>query len=451
MSQEESRDATILFVDVVGCSEISNHSSLKQYNEFITNFQRCFHTVCNFYKRKVYDKHERVLFKQEARGDEGCLKIYVGKTPDSSARDIDVAITIALDLKRMWLLTDYNKERIAQGLLPIDLATGIHFGQVYVQDDKAEGYAINLAKRIESHSREGSFTHILLSESAHGQLDFLKDEQVYKFGQPLAIKAKNISHAIKGFEIQHHFLPIDFEETIYYDPEETSMVFEKHSEEDIDVVKEAYKMNPTNLWLAEVFLYLNVILVEHKLKRNHLQDDLSARRKEYGPVEKIAMRIAKSYLGNATTLSIWGQVLGLMGEYSREEAKYSRAIGLDKTDGNFYWYRGLCISYQLKDAYEKNKKGLNNFYDDDKNREKIKRVFDDYIKGIELEPMNPWIVYDYACELSWWSQVDKELKKIAMEKLLDVLKIDPELKYWVKGEDYLKPIINDPKIKSWLR
>lgn len=447
-------NATILFVDVIGCSEISNYSSLKRYNEIITMFQKCFYTVCDYYKTKVYGENEQ-SFNREARGDEGCLKIYVGKTPDSLARDIDVAITIALDLKRLWLLTEYNKDRIDQGLLPIDLAAGIHFGQVYVQGDNAEGYTINLAKRIESHSREGSFSHIIVSESAQGQLHFLKDEQIYKFGQPFTIKAKNIAQAVRVFEIEHHFLPTDFEDTIYYEPEEISMVFQKRDDKNIDVIKsrikKAYEMNPTNPWLAEVFIYLHAVSAALKLRKNKLQDDYSARRKEYGLVEEIAGRIAKSCLGNAATLSIWGQILGLMGEYSDEEAKYDEAIELDKTDGNFYWYRGLCVSYQMEDAYRKSKRRLKNFYDDDVNQKRIKRIFEDYKKGMDLKPMNPWIVYDYACELSWWSKANDEFREMAVEKLLEVLKLDPELKDWVKGEKYLKPIINDPKIKPWLK
>ncbi len=138
-------------------------------------------------------------------------------------------------------MTKYNQERIEQGLLPADLAIGIHFGQVYVKNMKAEGYTINLAKRIESASREGKFTHILLSESAHGQLDYLNYEKIYKFDQPSIKKTEGISHAIQAVEIKHHFLPTDWTDVVIDEPSELSMVYESPDEKSLKFVEEASK------------------------------------------------------------------------------------------------------------------------------------------------------------------------------------------------------------------
>ena len=451
-SRGGKRAAIILFVDVVGCSEISNHLGLKEYNHFISVFQECFKDVCKLYEKEVYDERERDFFQYEPRGDEGCLKIFVSKKNDLLARDIDVAITIALDLKRRWLITEYNQKRIRQRLLPADLAIGIHFGQVYVKDNVAEGYTINLAKRIESASREGKFTHILLSESAHGQLDYLKDEKFYKFDQPSIKKTKGISHAIKAVEIKHHILPTDWEDTFPEKPEETSMLFKKYPANKIlEVFKDAYEINPTNLWLAEEYIYMMILIAGRKLRKAGKEDDVNARKRAYEPVSKIARRIASSDLRDATLLSIWGQILGLMWEYAKEEEKYNEAIELDKTDGSFYWYRGLCISYQLEAAYKKNKIELRKFYEDNKNRQRIEKVFKDYKKAMELNPINQDIVYDFACELSWWSQVRADYKKEAVRIVKRLSKHDPDYIDWVKEEDYFKPIVNDPRVKEYLK
>ena len=442
-SRGEVRDAVILFVDVVGCSEISNNKTIGEYNSFINEFQEYFNAVCGSYEEQFYKRDHR-FFQYEPRGDEGCLKIFVSKKNDLLARDIDVAIAIALDLKRGWLMTKYNRSRIKQRLLPVDLAVGIHFGKVYVKEEKAEGYAINLAKRIESTSREGKFTHILLSESAHGHLDYLNYEKSYKFDQPSIKKAKGISSVIKAVEIKHHFLPTDWEDTFPDKPEETSILFEKYSLDDIlKVFRNAYEINPNNLWLAEEYIYLMILNVGSKLRKTGREDDVNARKRAYAPVAKIARRIVSSDLRDATLLSIWGQILGLIGDYAKEEEKYIEAIELDKTDGDFYWYRGLCISYQLRDEYKKAKVGLKKFYDDIGNRKRINKVFEDYKKAMELKPTNSDIEYDYASELSWWSPVKKKYKKEAVRIVKRLLKIDPELKAYIEDEEYFKPILSD--------
>ena len=46
------QDIVILFADVVGCSEISNHKKLPEYNEFIRSFQECFTSVCEHYQKQ---------------------------------------------------------------------------------------------------------------------------------------------------------------------------------------------------------------------------------------------------------------------------------------------------------------------------------------------------------------------------------------------------------------
>lgn len=448
-SPGEDRDATILFVDVVGCSEISNHLTLKIYNDFIEMFKNTFNEVCEYYKNTFYDEHEHVLFNYEARGDEGCLKIFVGKKDDALARDIDVAISIALDLKRKWLLNKHNDDRIKEGLLPVDLAVGIHFGKVHVKNGNAEGYAINLAKRIESHSREGDFTHILISEAAHGKLDHLKDEKVYRFAPAFTINPKGISHTIRVFEIKHHYLPTDWQEIIEDNPIDVSMIFDKYSQDAIKTVELAYNSNPTNLWLAETYIFIKIVDSYLQLKEQKKEGDPTSIREAYAPVLNVVQRIANNVLVDETLYLIWGQIYGEIGNYTAEEKKYEYALKLSPIDGDVHWYLGLCISYQIKEAYEQSKKKIDIFYEE--HRPRINIILNEYREAIDLNPMNPLIVWDYACELSWWSRADQGLKKDAIEKLLDALKLDSELKDWASQEEYLEPIINDPKVSKYLK
>src|SRR5207247_8126259 len=82
------------------------------------------------------------------------------------------AIYIAAEIKRRWLLSEFNKRRIREGKVFYDLAIGIHCGNVMITHHpgtdrpfNAEGYAINLAKRIETKSRDGELSRIMISKN----------------------------------------------------------------------------------------------------------------------------------------------------------------------------------------------------------------------------------------------------------------------------------------------
>lgn len=266
---KDERHIVTLFADIVGASEISNHMNLFRYNDFLKEFKICFEEVCAHYKSEEYEKHEHPFFQYSVRGDEGCLMIFVPSDDDNRlARDINITINIALDLKRMWLFTKHNTDRIKDvGLLPVDLAIGIHSGKVFINEESSEkgieyrpeGYAINLAKRIESESRNGKFTHILVSESARAQLYSLRDELTYDFDKSFTIRPRGISRDIKVFEVKHHWLATDW----YDAPSEVSIILKKIDTEIVKIAKSAYDDNPTNIWLAEEFIFLTM-LNEHK-------------------------------------------------------------------------------------------------------------------------------------------------------------------------------------------
>lgn len=462
------RDIVILFADVAGCSEISNHKKLREYNDFIRSFQECFSKVCEHYEKEEYKGNE-AFFDYQLRGDEGCLKILVPDREDLSV-DIDNAINIALDLKRKWLLGEENKRRVENGLLPVDLGLGIHAGKVWVNEEKdekgnikysPEGYAINLAKRIESESRGGKFSHILISESARGELYLLKDECTYRFDKPFAVSPKGISHDIEVFEIMHHFLPTDWSHV--KKPSEVAMIYDELDDSKVDpkvlISQDAYTINPMNLWLAEEYILLWIMNAYKRLEAEGKTEDRNAIKKEYATALHVTRRIANSNLRDAGVLALLGFILGEQKDYEEEQQMYEEGIELDEQDGLLHWYLAYSISYELYGAQNElyniqalKKTEITDFYENKKNKKKIERVLNEYKRALELMPANPWIIYDWACEESWWSQVDKKrFRKTAIEKFIQACILKPKIKINAKEEPYLGPIVDDPKVKRYLK
>lgn len=453
-NSDRGRECIILFVDIIGCSEISNHLGQKAYCDLIEDFHECFKKVCDYYKVNVYENHEYEYFHAHTRGDEGCLKIFAAKNDKELARDVDVAISIALDLKKMWLFTEYNRERVRdEKLLPVDLAIGIHLGKVWLKDDgNPEGYTINLAKRVESASRDGKFTHIFVSESARERLYTNNDERAYKCTEAFPIPTKGISHDIKVHEIKHHFLVTDWQDIIEDEPWEISMVYTDLKGSDIlEIVKSAYEINPTNLWLAEEYLIITLMDAYTKAHKEKKKEDIDYLFEVgYGQALELAQHIAITHR-DGTTLSNVGLILGDLGRYIEEKEYYVEAIRLEEYDADFHWYLGDCLSYIISSEMKSTKQSLNEFYIKDKVKNKLKDIFDKYKRASYLDPMNPWIKYSYACELSYWSQVDDDLKEGAINLLTHALSVDNDtIKEWASDEEYLKPIIDDPSIQKCL-
>lgn len=440
-----------LFADIVGCSEISNNKKLREYNKFLSDFQDCFEKVCEHYKKERYEETEYPYFKWGVRGDEGCLMIFVSKNDSSLAKDIDIAIKIACDLKRVWLFTENNIHRIRDdGLLPVDVAIGIHAGKVWINKDgpdkyRPEGYAINLAKRIESASRDGKFTHILLSEAARGQLHNLKDEDTYIFDDPFPIEPKGISRNVRVFEIKHHFLRTNWDE----EPSEASILYNDLDDNKIGILEMAYKANPTNLWLAEDYIWFVIMRGYSKLCREGKEEDREALEEEYAPALEVARRTANSDLRDAGTLAILGFIEGEQRRFEEELKRYKEALKLPGQHGNIPWYKALAMSYKLYSDVPKKKAKIKDFFAE--REAEIIETLESYDRALELKPFNPWIAYDYACELSWWSQANKNFRKPAINMLIKAFGLNSETKGEARDEDYLKPITDDPDVEKYLK
>jgi len=300
----------ILFVDIVGCSELSNDEPLEKYNKILRQFKSLFEKITNKYRKEFYFYPTSIDFKSQVRGNEGHLIIFRKDRKDGNqdlwSNDIDTAITIALDLKRRWLLSESNKERISKGKNPSDIAVGIHFGQAWINktgNDKyqPEGYAINLTKRIESHSREGAFTHIYLSKAAYDKLHLLTNKTPYTFDLPRLIKPKGITQGFNVYEVKHHFLPTDWADEIT--KASKWRTFEP-STDDIEKIEKALLANPSNLWLLEECIMMQIQHGYKELLKQGKEEELRNLGKAYDESVSVARKFATNSMNDAVSLLV---------------------------------------------------------------------------------------------------------------------------------------------------
>lgn len=453
-AQERERPIVVLFADIMGCSEVANHKDLAAYNNFLAEFHRMFRDVTEDHKTTWYLPNEQDYFKAIPQGDEGCLMIFVPSKGDRSG-DVDTAINVALDLKRRWLLSDDNKHRITQGLLPTNLAIGIHLGMAYVNDDpdgsyRPEGYAINLTKRIEGRSREGHFTNIYVSEAAKNELHRLTEEPTYTFDKPRSFQPKGISRDVRVFELKHHFLPTDWTQIPGRPGRSRAAEFFFPARDEANLVKKAYEANPTNLWLAEEHIYLELQLGYATLKKAGEEENTKKLGKMYENALEVAMKFSNGELRDAGILTIAGFILGEIEEFDKEQRLYEDAIRLDPQYPEAHWYLAYSISMQLYLKLEK-KKGLATLYADlmPDEMKSVDRIMELYTRAIELAPSQSWMHFFLACEQWRWANTKTERDESA--KTLDhAATLNQDVLGYVAEEPYFKGIEEHPRIKTLL-
>jgi len=167
----QSIEAIILFADIIGSATISEYTPEEEYDLFISEFQEiALSAITNNLKKNGYSKEDRAFCEYSARGDEAVLILYT----KNQERDIKTVISTAIELKRRCFLSKFNRKR--KGKSFYNVAIGIHAGNVVLNRHpsvkgtsrkfNAEGYAINITKRIEGYSRQGKFSKIMLSKRA---------------------------------------------------------------------------------------------------------------------------------------------------------------------------------------------------------------------------------------------------------------------------------------------
>ena len=457
------RETVVMFVDIAGASEVSNHLSTAQYANFVLGFQDMFCEVCKKYTtRWLPDYMDSLDFN--ARGDEGIFMAYPNDDK-AVATIIDVAICVALELKRAWLVGEWNKtKRIDQGILPVDLAVGVHVGPTYLvrrtsevtdtPDVRPEGYAINLAKRVETNSRAGAYSRIFVSEAAHGRLTTLSDEVVYVFDEPRTIEAKGFSGGVRAFEVMHHFLPTDWSDELLGDESVRSRSgLEPPTDEELKTLMSARKLNPTNIWLAEECIRSSMLLAYDNLTDGEHEDQKKLRR-AFQEAINIANYLAQGDQRDTGILMIQGLIDGECLDFKKERQRYAEARGLRKQIAVLDWYEGYSYSNEVF-------RDINGYNLTDDTIKKmsydrlsashqclIDRAKKSLKEASENSPWSAWIKFTYGCELVQWAKNETEMERGVAEvvraaELLDQVGED------LFEEPYLLKVRRHEKIRQF--
>jgi len=158
------QQAVILFSDIIHSSVFSDTLGLVDYDMFLEEFQKTMFDA----KKRVHEltRTDEGQMEFDVRGDEACAILYA----DDTGHNLYTALMLASYMKSLWFQSSFNIKRVSEAKIASDIAIGIHTGKVIVRSrvskkmaPKPEGYAINLAKRIEGLSREGSHTKMMIS------------------------------------------------------------------------------------------------------------------------------------------------------------------------------------------------------------------------------------------------------------------------------------------------
>ncbi len=209
------RLATILFIDLVASSESASVLKVQEYNKHVKKFQKHVEEVFENELGQVQDRgrtRDSNFVYGDVRGDEGV--VILSTNPNST--DIQGAINkdtikilrIALQLKYGWYFSKPYQDALKDQRRPPEIAIGINSGMVVFnrdenEDDKdnAEGYAINLAKRIESDSRRGEHSSMFVGESVFGTYSEIAGENTLRFDQLPRSIMKGITGHVRTYEI----------------------------------------------------------------------------------------------------------------------------------------------------------------------------------------------------------------------------------------------------------
>ncbi len=156
--------STILFCDLERSTDYAVVLGEGEYGDLLYKFQSTCAEVAGTYAQRRSNRTEI-----DIRGDQLCTITW-----EASDEDCWELLCCAFRLKLIWLLSDYNRARVADQRSPVQLAIGLHTGQVVLGSfprvglgsnrTSPEGLAISLAKRVEGAARQGQCTRVMLTD-----------------------------------------------------------------------------------------------------------------------------------------------------------------------------------------------------------------------------------------------------------------------------------------------
>ncbi|MCH7471324.1 hypothetical protein IIA79_00015 [bacterium] len=181
--------AAVLFADLENSVMISSALPPPDYNRLINAFQAAMLELVGLLRDQgmpigevyvagdqlsifFYDHEEvrRNYLMDGPQAQEGEARaLLIAECKSSYENLVLSALKAAIQLKNLWLIQEFNLERVLANLDPWELGTGIHYGRVYLGNRpdgkrRIEGYTVNLAKRIEGYSRRGNYSHVMVSQ-----------------------------------------------------------------------------------------------------------------------------------------------------------------------------------------------------------------------------------------------------------------------------------------------
>lgn len=200
------QDVAILFVDLVSTSQFASILSLAEYSDYLEAFKdACLTQSAYFFEQVHKGKYQKGLdYHVQFIGDELGVFLHSGKP----ANDVYQLVCLAVTLKCAWLGAEMNAIRIASRMPTTDIACGIHFGAIWAKRQETGfdrwGFAINLAKRIETASREGDHFQIFLSDAAFKRIARILRNLLP--GPRNAISMKGVVTPVGVYEIVESFV-----------------------------------------------------------------------------------------------------------------------------------------------------------------------------------------------------------------------------------------------------
>jgi class 3 adenylate cyclase len=203
----EESVATLLFADLMNSTELAKILTLLEYDEMLVDFQSTMYEVVSHHLGSFGYEGSGIDSEWFIVGDELRVFLYSGMVDF----DIRNALLIAVKIKLAWLSSAFNQRVLEEGRLVSRIGVGINTGKV-IKDlrpwrvrmgqalPNIEGYAINLTKRIESASREGSAFQIMVGASLYKRCQ--QNNQInVAFSKPRSLTFKGLGQTIPVYEV----------------------------------------------------------------------------------------------------------------------------------------------------------------------------------------------------------------------------------------------------------
>ncbi len=199
---------SILFVDLVSSTDLAAAVGLEEFASFGRAFRATCLEQCRYFfesrtRKRGYERDGR-HYEFRVEGDELVVFLHTDRPHD----DVYQLICLAIALKCAWLGVAPNAARLASGRPTFEIAAGIHSGPVWATRTDLgfdrSGFAIHLAKRVESASRQGERFRIFVSDPAFKLIN--RRMRNLLFGPRMVAALKGMAPTIGVYELIDSFV-----------------------------------------------------------------------------------------------------------------------------------------------------------------------------------------------------------------------------------------------------